>query len=62
MRTLIVVSRIIAGGGMMPLRVAAAAQAAGREVFLLGLEGFAQPALLAPYPHGVARIGAADRG
>ena len=52
---------IIAGGGMMPLRVAAAAQAAGREVFLLGLEGFAQPALLAPYPHGVARIGAAGR-
>ena len=52
---------IIAGGGMMPLRVAAAAQAAGREVFLLGLEGFAQPALLASYPHGFARIGAAGR-
>ena len=27
----------------------------------MGLEGFAQPALLAPYPHGVARIGAAGR-
>lgn len=52
---------IIAGGGMMPLRVAAAAQAAGREVFLLGLEGFAQPALLASYPHAFARIGAAGR-
>ena len=52
---------IIAGGGMMPLRVAAAAQAAGRAVFMLGLEGFAQPALLAAYPHAVARIGAAGR-
>ena len=52
---------IIAGGGMMPLRVAAAAQAAGREVFLLGLEGFAQPALLASYPHAFVRIGAAGR-
>jgi UDP-2,3-diacylglucosamine hydrolase len=52
---------IIAGGGMMPLRIAAAARAAGREVFLLGLEGFVQPALLSPYPHAVARIGAAGR-
>ena len=52
---------IIAGGGMMPLRVAAAAQAAGRAVFMLGLEGFAQSALLAAYPHAVARIGAAGR-
>jgi hypothetical protein len=52
---------IIAGGGAMPLRVAAAARAAGREVFLLGLEGFAQPALFAAYPHAMARIGAAGR-
>lgn len=52
---------IIAGGGMMPLRVAAAARAAGREVFLLGLEGFAQPAQFGAYPHATARIGAAGR-
>ncbi len=52
---------IIAGGGMMPLRVAAAARAAGRPVFLLGLEGFAQPALFGSYPHAIARIGAAGR-
>ncbi len=52
---------IIAGGGVMPLRVAAAARAAGREVFLVGLDGFAQPGLLAPYPHAFARIGAAGR-
>jgi DUF1009 family protein len=52
---------IIAGGGPMPLRVAAAARAAGRGVFLVGLEGFAQPAALAPWPHAMARIGAAGR-
>lgn len=52
---------IIAGGGVLPLRVAAAARAAGREVFLLGLEGFAQPALLSAYPHAMARLGAAGR-
>ena len=52
---------IIAGGGAMPLRVAAAARAAGREVFLVGLEGFAEPRGLAPWPHAMARIGAAGR-
>lgn len=52
---------IIAGGGPMPLRVAAAARAAGREVFILGLEGFAQAAALGAYPHAMARIGACGR-
>ena len=52
---------IIAGGGAMPLRVAAAAQASGRGVFLVGLEGFADPRSLAPWPHAMARIGAAGR-
>ncbi len=52
---------IIAGGGAMPLRVAAAARAAGRDVFMVGLEGFAQPASLAGWPHAMARIGAAGR-
>lgn len=50
---------ILAGGGTLPGRVAAAAQAAGRRVFLVGLEGFADPALLAPFPHARSRIGAA---
>lgn len=45
----------------MPARVAAAAKAAGRGVFLLGFEGFAEPAVLAPYPHDFARMGAALR-
>lgn len=52
---------IIAGGGPMPARVAAAARAAGRGVFLVGLEGFASPAQLAGWPHAMARIGAAGR-
>jgi DUF1009 family protein len=52
---------IIAGGGTLPGRVAAAAAAAGRAVFLLGLEGFAEPAVLAPYPHANVRLGAAGR-
>ena len=50
---------ILAGGGALPGRVAAAAQALGRAVFIVGFEGFAEPAILAPYPHIFARLGAA---
>lgn len=49
---------IIAGGGGMPGRVATAARAAGRAVFIVGLEGFAERPVLAPFPHTFARIGA----
>jgi UDP-2,3-diacylglucosamine hydrolase len=52
---------VIAGGGPLPGRVAAAAKAAGRDVFILGLEGFADPAVLAPWPHEIIRFGAAGR-
>jgi hypothetical protein len=52
---------ILAGGGRLPGQVAAAARAAGRQVFLVGLEGFADPGVLAPWPHEVARIGAAGK-
>jgi UDP-2,3-diacylglucosamine hydrolase len=52
---------IIAGGGTLPIKVAAAAAAAGRKVFILGLEGFADARLLAPFPHAFARIGAVGR-
>lgn len=52
---------ILAGGGGLPGRVAAAALASGREVFLVGLEGYADPAVLAPYAHAYARLGAAGR-
>ena len=46
----------LAGGGRLPGQVAAAAHAAGRQVFLVGLEGFADPTVLAPWPHEVIRI------
>ena len=52
---------ILAGGGRLPGQVAAAARAAGRGVFMIGLEGFADPAVLAPWPHEVVRILAAGR-
>lgn len=52
---------ILAGGGALPGRVAAAGQAAGRRVFVVGLDGFADPAVLAPYPHIILRIGAIGR-
>ncbi len=52
---------ILAGGGILPGRVAAAAQAAGRAVFVVGLDGYAEPPVIAPYPHALARLGAAGR-
>ena len=42
---------ILAGGGPIPGQVAAAARAAGRDVFIVGLEGFAETAVIAPYKH-----------
>lgn len=50
---------ILAGGGPLPGQVAAAARAAGRPVFIVGLEGYAEPAVIAPFPHAMARLGAA---
>lgn len=52
---------IIAGGGALPLQVARAAGAVGRPVFFLGLDGFADPRALAPYPHEIVRLGAGGR-
>jgi DUF1009 family protein len=52
---------ILAGGGVLPARVADAARAAGRAVFIVGLQGYAEAAVLAPYPHAMIRIGAAGR-
>lgn len=50
---------IIAGGGPFPARVAAAARAAGRAVFVVALRGFADVAALVDYPHAEIRLGAA---
>jgi DUF1009 family protein len=49
---------ILAGGGPLPARVAAAAAAAGRAVFIVGLEGFADRTVIAPWPHVFLRMGA----
>jgi len=49
---------IVAGAGDLPQRIADAAKAAGRDIFVLGLEGFAQP----PLPQAWIRLGAAARG
>jgi DUF1009 family protein len=49
---------ILAGGGPLPGRVAAAAAAAGRSVFIIGLEGFAERSVIAPWPHVFRRMGA----
>ena len=52
---------ILAGGGKLPASVAAAARAAGRDVFIIGLEGFADPTVIAPWPHEIVRMGAGGR-
>ena len=49
---------IIAGGGRLPGDVAAAAQATGRDIFIVALEGFADPDVVAPYPHQSFRMDA----
>ncbi len=43
------------------MQVATAARAAGREVFIIGLEGFADRTGLASWPHEMRRLGAAAR-
>ncbi|MBL6077312.1 UDP-2,3-diacylglucosamine diphosphatase LpxI [Belnapia sp. T18] len=50
---------LVAGGGSVPLRVAAAARAAGRDVFAVVIEGWADPADYAHLPHLAIRLGAA---
>lgn len=50
---------ILAGGGTLPAQVARAARAAGRDVFIVGLQGFAEPQVLAAWPHEIIRMGAA---
>lgn len=52
---------ILAGSGNLPARVAEAAIATGRKVFIVGLEGHAEPKVLAPFPHEFIRFGAAGR-
>jgi DUF1009 family protein len=52
---------ILAGGGPFPGQVARAAAAAGRPVFIVAFEDFAEPSVIGPFPHEYARLGAAGR-
>src|SRR6516225_5717178 len=53
---------IVAGGGGLPQRLIEACRAAGREVFVLALEGAAEPDTVRDVPHAWCRIGAAAVG
>jgi DUF1009 family protein len=55
---------IVAGSGRLPVLVASAARAQGREVFLLAIEGHADPTFVATshLPHVWVRLGAAGQG
>ena len=53
---------IVAGGGAMPLKVAAACHASGRPYVVVLLEGFARPADWAGVPQITIRLGAAGAG
>lgn len=50
---------ILAGGGPLPGQVAAAAAAQGRDVFIVAFQDFAEPAVVAPWPHAYVRLAAA---
>ena len=50
---------IIAGNGGLPRRIVESCRAAGRAVFVLALEGEADPATVAGVPHAWCRIGGA---
>jgi DUF1009 family protein len=50
---------IIAGSGPLPASVARAAQSTGRDVFIIGLDGHAETARIADFPHAFMRMGAA---
>ncbi|PKR59568.1 LpxI family protein [Thalassospira lohafexi] len=52
---------IIAGGGALPARLAAAAKAAGRAVFVVMLDGHANDPTLESYPQTTLRLGAAAK-
>ena len=51
---------IVAGGGAFPAEVASAAQAAGHDVYILMIKGFAD-ARLTRFPHGITDIVDSDR-
>ena len=50
---------IFAGGGELPLRIIEACRAVERSVFVVAVEGAADPAAVAGVPHAWVRLGAA---
>ena len=52
---------ILAGGGDLPLRLAAACRQAGREYLVIAFEKQADPEQLADYPHAWSRLGAVGK-
>jgi DUF1009 family protein len=53
---------IVAGKGGLPLRLIESCRAAGRDVFVLALEGEAEPEIVRGVPHAWCRLGAAATG
>lgn len=53
---------IVAGGGRLPQRLVESCRAAGRDVFVLALEGAAEPETVRDVPHAWCRMGAAAMG
>jgi UDP-2,3-diacylglucosamine hydrolase len=53
---------IVAGAGALPRRLVQACRDAGRDVFVLALEGAAEPETVLDVPHAWCRMGAAARG
>jgi DUF1009 family protein len=52
---------ILAGEGVLPIRVAAACRESGREVFIVAFEGATDEGALADFPHGRTTIGAVGK-
>jgi DUF1009 family protein len=52
---------IIAGNGALPRRLVDSCRAAGRDIFVLALEGAAEPQALQGVPHAWCRLGAAAK-
>jgi len=53
---------IVAGGGRLPRHLVESCRAAGRDVFVLALEGAAEPETVRGVPHAWCRMGAAATG
>jgi DUF1009 family protein len=52
---------ILAGGGQLPLNIVEACRIAGREFFVVALEGCAQPGAFSDVPHAWSSIGAVGK-